>query len=335
MKTYSYSRLKLFLECARKFRYQYQDGWVPSFDGVPLPMGKATHAGIEALAKGASSPEATDVAVQVLYEGMPDEVGDKDEEKFRIAEHQLRAILRDYPKWGEGVEIIGVEKEVVAPMPYGRAFKGILDLIVRINGQLYVWDTKTTGDPIERAAKANRLRLQYPGYAVLGEYWAREAPEAARTAADAAADDERADGPTRVRAIAGVVVDLIHKPRVYVRKDGSLTPNIKPAFHRESINVDAARRRDFVAWFNHVAFLIELNESAGKEPIKDMGDMVEGSIVPGVWPMNDGSCSKWGRVCPYFECCRNPERAVQLMEVSDDFKRDDRESRGGDDAEGG
>ena len=147
-------------------------------------------------------------------------------------------------------------------------------------------DSKTTGFGIEITAKALRLRKQFVGYYMLAEDWLLQA--------SCKLDRE-------VPALKGVMSDIIAKPRVYFRKDGGCTVSGE-GFHREPVHVSEGDVEDFKGWFHQVANQIEQDEfdMAGVPPFS-------------AFPMNTDSCMSFNRLCPYYECCRNPKRVEQLL----------------------
>ena len=278
MRIYSFSRLQAFLTCARKFKYKYVDGWEVQYDGPPLPVGKATHSGIDALYLGASTEEAVATAQKSYW----DEIGPvyerlepREQKNLDNGWVQVEAMLSKYLETSEEMFVI--------PMGHDRALKGIIDRRMKVNGDLWVHDTKTSGMDLQKVLKVHRLRKQFALYKLI-------------------ADEEYKVGHI------GVMLDLIHKPRVYNRKDGTNTVG-DVAYHREPLHISDRMVDEARGWFHHIAELIETNEAALRPASFHQ------------WPMNTDSCLNFNRVCPYFECCRMPTRATQLLENSSKFKQ--------------
>lgn len=317
MKVYSFSKLQAYLQCPRKYSYERVHRYSVRYEGVPRPAGKATHKGVELLYLGQDRATAIDQAHREYY----DESGLKAYMQEMAGSPEMPAIKQDVAKGWKQVEeilikykppksheVVATELDITVDMGHGRGFRGILDRIVRINDDLWVPDTKTTGLPISKVQKVQRLRQQYPGYKLLAEQAGYD--------------------------ITGVILDLIYKPRIYVRKDGTMTVERGgPLFHMEPMHCSDQQVAQFKGWFHRIADEIErcheLDSITERQTL--CGDRFVAEECGDPWPMNTDSCMAFNRVCPYFEACRSPERALQYLEASERFeKRPDREQPGSD-----
>lgn len=280
MQIYSFSRLQAFLTCARKFRYKYIDGFDIAYEGAPLPVGKATHTGVDALYLGADVAEAVTKAQREYWDAIGPTYETLDPKEQRTLDggwRQVEAMIVQYPyRDTEGLETS--EETFIVDMGRDRQLKAIIDRRMKVNMDIWVHDTKTTGYAIDKILKIHRLRKQFALYKLV------------------------ADKEYKMDHV-GVMLDMIYKPQVYWKKDGSFSSMRDPAFHREPLHISDAMVADSVVWFHEIADQIEANEERG-----------------GPWIMNTDSCLNYNRVCPYFECCRMPLRATQLMEGSSKFK---------------
>jgi hypothetical protein len=293
MNVYTFSQLQQFLNCARKYKYNYVDLVSPVYDGVPRPVGTAVHLAIDAMMRGTSALDALEQALARYWRDIPEDVYDgldvKEQDKVKKGVEQITCIVQKYP-WAQtnGTKLLASELIVEIPMGHDRAYKGRVDQVLEHNGGVWVHDTKTTGFGIEMMAKTLRLRKQFVGYFMLARHWLDR------------------DQPTP--PLKGVMSDIIAKPRVYLRKDGGVTVSGE-GFHREPMHVSEQDVEGFVGWFHHIATLIEHNETTAP--------------CDHPWPQNTDTCVSFMRTCPYFEACRNPKRAAQLFEDAGQFTKRD------------
>ena len=281
MSTYTYSQLAAYQACARKYRYTYEEGWEPVYDGAPRPVGSAVHRGINALAVGLSRDEAADLARTRYFEDIPRQVyaqlEPKERESVDKGKAQVERIIERYPHVGpQHGKVEMVEQVLTTKMGHGRFYSGRIDQVIEVNGEHWVLDTKTTGQEWTKLLKVHRIRQQYVGYYLLG-------------------------AELGIENLRGVIVDLVAKPRIYFRKDGDITYSGEN-FHREVVHVGPKDVYNFSAWFHRLAWLIEED------------------IVDEVWPMRAENCLAFNRVCPYFEACRMEDRASIYLRQSPKFK---------------
>ena len=266
---FTFSELQQFLNCPRQYYYNYKLLYSPVFEGVPRPAGTAIHKGVEAIFAGKNPSEAAAEAVLAFWEEVKvpeSELSDKDRNAVRSGAMQVRECVVRYP-WGEGIELLHQEMVLEGEIG-GRHFTGRVDRLVRVNGKVWVWETKTTGLSMEAMVKVMRLRKQLPGYVELVR----------QNASSLGIEKDE---------IAGIQLDLIGKPRVYWRKDGTATVK-DPLYNLEPININWGALEAFSAWFQRVTEDIVKERPLNEEP----------------WPQNTDSCFRFMRVCSYFEACR-------------------------------
>lgn len=281
MRIYSFSRLQAFVTCSRKFRYKYIDGFDIAYEGAPLPVGKATHTGIDSLYLGATIEDALARAKEAFWAeigGVYEQLDPKEKQKLDGGWKQVEGMLVHYP-YKDTSALETSEETFVMDMGRGRHLKSILDRRMKSNGDVWVHDTKTSGYQLDKILKIHRLRKQFPLYKLI------------------------ADAEYGVDHI-GVMLDLIYKPQVYWKKTGEFSSMREPAYHREPLHISDAMVEDAKVWFHYIADQIEKNEDEH-----------------GPWLQNTEACLAYNRTCPYFECCRMPTRAVQLMSGDGRFKK--------------
>jgi hypothetical protein len=305
VKVYTFSQLQQFLACPRKYRYAYVERISPVYDGTPRPVGTAVHVGIEQLVGGATVADATRSAYEAYRGEIPratyDGLTEKERRDVDGGWLVVEDMLAGYP-WREGIQVVARELIAEKDMGHDRVYKGRVDQLVVINQSLWVLDSKTTGFELDKMLKVHRLRKQYTGYYILAEEWL--------------AHSEAADP---LPALAGVMIDMLKKPRVYwKRKNKELTGEASVTnrgYHREPMHVTQRMVEDFYGWFHHVAGLIEMNLSETYVLGETVADMPRGSA----FPMNTDTCFSFNRICPYFEFCRNPDRYKGMLDT-DKFK---------------
>jgi hypothetical protein len=150
------------------------------------------------------------------------------------------------------------------------------DRLIRVNGKLWLHDTKTTGIDVGLMVKVQRLRTQYVGYAA---------------AVEAIMGEE----------LAGVMLDAVHKPEVYFKKTGEFSSMKEPGFLREPIHKTKEQLEEFKDWFETLAYRIVVSM-----PSKTRG--VDGvPLVAAGFLKNTDACLAFNSVCPYLNLCLRPD----------------------------
>jgi ATP-dependent exoDNAse (exonuclease V) beta subunit len=169
MKEYHVTDLMLWRSCPAKYYWQVEQRLRKPFEGVARPVGSAVHAGLEALYAGLSAPEAMNRALDVYREKTPPGVREGLErgelEKVEQGEIQVARCMQHYPfSPMDFKEVIGIEAVHKAYLGDERQIIGTVDRLVRTNGSTYVHDVKTTGLPVDKTARLQKIRMQYPAY---------------------------------------------------------------------------------------------------------------------------------------------------------------------------
>lgn len=243
------------------------------YDGAGKPIGSAVHRGLELLYRGQSRSDATISAVDYYKEltplSMRRELEGEERAKVEIGEIQVTNTLRAYP-WGpkDEFEVAHLIEEPLSARLGEHEIVGTVDRIVKTNGGLYIHDTKTTGLSMSMASKTQKLSMQYPAYMWL-------------------AKENGYD-------VKGVVVELIQKPRVYKRKDGSFSCG-NPGYHREPVVLTFA---EIDRWVSNAERYCVIADTASPDTL------------------NTQACLTYMRPCPYFDLCMNPRRAEQVASVN-------------------
>lgn len=147
------SRIQDSFRCEQYAHLKWREKIVPVTEAVPLVIGTAWHAGMEALMKGGDLASADTAMADVLSPFIVHDLGklpDKKQDELRDNEALLHLVLPHVwfpPEW----EILQVESELsidLAPfapgLPSGQALlRGRPDAVVRWNGQLWHCQHKT------------------------------------------------------------------------------------------------------------------------------------------------------------------------------------------------
>jgi len=281
MERFNVSRLQLFQTCEQKYKWKYVDDLEPRWDGVPKPLGTAFHVGVAAMYSGRSRAEAQVEALAVYLEAIPLEAhDDKQRQQITKGELQLRAMLEQYPYVPERLEdIVAIEKDMEWEVVPGKSLMFRADRLIRVNGRLWLHDTKTTGLDVEVMVKVQRLRTQYVGYAagveaILGE------------------------------KLAGVMLDVVHKPEVYFKKTGEFSSMKEPGYLREPIHKTEEQLEEFKKWFSVLT------------------GRVEDAKFEGEWLKNTDACLSFNRTCPYLQMCLRPGWNEGMKELFGKRERD-------------
>jgi hypothetical protein len=206
-------------------------------------------------------------------------------------------MVEGYP-WGQVGKVVASELTYSVVMEGGgEEYEGRLDLLLEHNDDYWVHDTKTTGYELSKMAAVLRMRMQFAGYFILADAWLRN------------------NGLDHTK-LSGVMSDIIGKPRVYWRKDGSYSHK-EATYHREPMHMSLRQVDEFSDWFHDIVGRIQDNRRSG------------------CWIKNTDSCMAFNRLCPYFNVCRmGMDRAERMLEVDSKFAKRDTKHRELDDAGG-
>lgn len=134
----SASSIRQFLNCRRRWWFEYVEGLEPLVKPEPLTMGAAIHAGLEVVSRKAFSED--EIAKAIRGEFSQDEL-DQSGANPDIAMLACKAYAaQDYWKhW----RFLDIEKQFEVPMGHGRRLRGYFDGIVEVEGSLFVLERKT------------------------------------------------------------------------------------------------------------------------------------------------------------------------------------------------
>lgn len=135
----SYSQLSTWRRCRLRYHWHYVDGFSPQTSALGLRMGKAGHEGLMVWYGTGEAEDAIDAARTVWLAEGPLE---PDEHNWS----RLETILRRYIPWAERndpwTEIVAVEEKISLPLPGGKEFIAIIDVIARAGDELWIMDHK-------------------------------------------------------------------------------------------------------------------------------------------------------------------------------------------------
>lgn len=311
------SRMRAARGCMRLHRYTYELGYRPALTAEALRFGTLVHLGLEAWMRSGMSLEAAHEAMQ----------GESDPYQHVLAEEMIRGY---HYRWRDaGLEILAVEVAFLGPLvnpETGRAspawlLSGKIDAVVRDPmGRILIMEHKTSSEDITPGSDYwRRLRMDgqvstyYDGAALLGY------------------------------VVEGCLYDVLGKPalRPYkatppesrkYKKDGTLyasqrledeTPEEYRLRVREAIIADPAR---YYQRGEVVRLEEEMNE-ARADRWQEAGRIREARRL-GIAPRNPDYCSKWNRLCDFFDVCtgvaslEDPARFVQLQDVHPELQEE-------------
>lgn len=139
------SMLKTFRMCPREAMYKYHERLSPKVASVPLTRGKWIHALLEEHYNGRDWRPVHKAKTAEFSKLM-------DEEKDKLGDlpREIELLMASY-FWHYGAEdvvgteweVLEVEKLIEAMMPNGHLFRGKVDMIVLIDGEVWIVDHKT------------------------------------------------------------------------------------------------------------------------------------------------------------------------------------------------
>lgn len=155
--TWSAHDLDTLMRCAKLYRLKVLEGWRSKSFGAATSWGRAVHYSIEVLDTflfgGASKDDALDAAIVALVKEYGEELSSSDD-NARNLETAIRAtVWRADGFWDnqlktatmpDGSPALEVEFEVPIPGMDGHRFRGRLDKVGEMDGELYLVDLKTT-----------------------------------------------------------------------------------------------------------------------------------------------------------------------------------------------
>lgn len=165
------SRLRTFRDCHRKHQIEYLLRYRATAQSGPVQFGSVVHAGLEAWWSALQTPLFTDPmdsaqAAMLEHAGVGPYI-----ESYELA--KALALMRAYDTFYRGamtspnVEVLGVERPFEAPLMnpktgrVSRTWKmaGVIDAIVKIDGETWLVEHKTTGEALDGGGSDYFMRL--------------------------------------------------------------------------------------------------------------------------------------------------------------------------------
>ena len=168
----SHSQLQVWSTCEQKWYYNYDLGYVPKKKAEYFSVGTFVHSGLEVVYRARREGKSWDESIILLIKWMKENAATMMAENVSAFNRATR-ILKRYttqfaPKADAGIRILDVELhfEVEIPTPKGNivVVEGYIDLLVEVNGILFLWDHKTIGSSSFWTAEEAMLDPQFGIY---------------------------------------------------------------------------------------------------------------------------------------------------------------------------
>ena len=288
---FTYSMFRAFQTCRMKFNYRYSRELVPIEEPAVLVFGSAVHRGLEAWLKGGDKAQV--LSVVASYEGLP--VDD------RCKAVELVNAYMDH--WGqEAFEIVDVEHSFIQPLINPKTeypstswqLSGRVDGLVRLDGELYILEHKTTSSINDEFVERIFIDAQIAIYAI-------------------------AIGRELGERVVGAIYNMIEKPGIRMRmgeseeefaarraaliaksKTGTSTAKRQIAETEEEF---CARLREAITAQNFRREVVRFDDTVLNDQRREIWDAAADMRNPRIYK-NTGSCTKYGRPCEYLSLCR-------------------------------
>lgn len=277
LRVLTHSAVGAYMACPRRYWWAYHLRIRKESAGIPLSIGAAFHAGLEAIHRGGSVESGIAAALAI----------ELPEPERTIAASMVSGWAW---RWSESPigRIVAVEKTFEF-RPSARSkwtIAGKIDAVAELDdGRLAVVENKTTREPIEPDS----------------DYWRR-----------LMIDRQISLYMLGARAIGYPVVTVVYdaarvpgiRPRLLSRKSDERE---SPEQFADRLASDMAERPDFYFARQEIP-RIESDLDSALADMAHMEWMLRRSARESRWPRNTDSCRRWG-VCPYFGPCtadRNP-----------------------------
>lgn len=274
MKDLTASSLGAFRDCARKYRFIYNDRRVKVSDAPALAFGHVTHGALEAWWLHGT-------------EAMTGWLKDNAAEMHPQDAAKLTAMLRHYvirnASMREQYEVVGVEQQFTVPIvnpETGRPMReyqlaGKVDGLLRRkkDGTLWVLEHKTTADEII-------------GF---GTYWQRLAV------------DHQVSFYVLAHQAAGCLYDVIRKPQLRLSKADEKAADPVAAYQQR---VDAAISENVDEYFQQREVVKTDDDIAeAQADLWQQAHILAECEKQNRFPRNSGACRSFFGVCPYLGVC--------------------------------
>jgi CRISPR/Cas system-associated exonuclease Cas4 (RecB family) len=170
----SHSQIGTWNRCSQKWYFGYQLNWVPKQQPIYFERGHAIHEGLETYytrLKNHGRVAIGDAGFLQELLGKWMQEGMSIEMISQVGKLLTRYIKEFSPIEDDKVKVIDVEHRLVAPLvtPKGRHYhlQGILDLLVEVNGKIWIVDHKSSGSARFKTETQVLMDSQLPLYEAL------------------------------------------------------------------------------------------------------------------------------------------------------------------------
>tara|TARA_Y100001956_G_scaffold82424_1_gene103264 strand:+ start:4783 stop:5694 length:912 start_codon:yes stop_codon:yes gene_type:complete len=280
----SHSKLSDFNKCKRFYKYRYLDELIPKKTKSALQFGSIFHEAVEALYKGFSIETIQEKIKQTIESIDKSFFDQKDCDDLEWCAVVLKSAIQAWKKRfydedkKQNIEIVELEQKhskipVKNPLNGRRSkfrFSFISDMLVRINGNLWLVEYKTASQVGNSYINRLDIDSQISAYLVFLEEKYKE-------------------------SIEGVIYRILKKPSIRIRKNET-----KNAFY-ERLNALFGNETD--------NYLIEYRFSRTNEELRDFkldlweqANYLDQCEKKKMFPRNTSSCMQFG-TCSYFYLC--------------------------------
>jgi hypothetical protein len=172
--------LDTLMACSKLYRYKILEGWRSKAFGPATSWGRAVHYSIEVfdtyMFAGASKDEALDAAIVALVKEYGEELSQSDD-NARNLETAVRATVWRADSFydnqlgtaamPDGKPALEVEFEIPIPGMTGHRFRGRLDKVGEMDGELYLVDLKTTKSQLTKRF----FNYYFPNNQIMAYLW--------------------------------------------------------------------------------------------------------------------------------------------------------------------
>lgn len=273
MKTISHSGLRLWRNCQRQYRYAYIDLRVPVKVAATLMTGRIWDRALEAW-HHEKTPESRMLAACAV-------IAETQDTTLRA---KLEAMMLGYTaRWGsEPIDLVATQVSFTVPIVNpitGEShpdyeFTGILDAVIRKDGRLLGFESKSSGEDI----------------ALGSPFWQKV------TTLDPQASMYLLGAPRAGHPIESVLYDVARKPDLRLKKDETTDE------YRERCALDINARPEHY-YQRHELVRLEHDAIAYEQDLWDYATALADAERTGRYPRNPDHCRQYGRVCEYVVVC--------------------------------
>lgn len=294
MRILTYSMMSSFLSCRKLYHYRYEQLLVPTEKQETLSFGSVVHTGLEFWFKYFNLNGAFhEMETRAEALGM-------DAQELAKATVLVEKYTKLYAQ--EPFDVEAVEYEFCVPLVnprtkrYSQTFSlsGKVDGLVRMNGELYILEHKTTSAIDDAYIGRILIDSQISIYA-------------------------NAISKVFNEPVVGAIYDILVKPKIRLKKGESeeefearkaeLLAKSKTGKTKaerkmpETLEEFRARLDEEITADNFRREIIKFTEEDLREHLAEVWDIGKALIHPVIF-RNTGNCSRYGRPCPYLPLCR-------------------------------